>query len=371
MVGTSIRVEQLYQSMPHRRRFWRQPHTERQHIVDTCTQYALIYPHIRMTVTFEQQGLLATTGSGDHMQTLHEVWPHINMYTVNAHSTGGSGEVMGYVGDHAIPTRRCQVVAINQRPVAVRGFIAHIIDEVLPPFQGQHTATLLQFRLPKDSIDINQRNQKDELGIRTPSVIARLLYDAIRQPSIQHVPPIHVSQQLPQATYIGRHAEWLLWSSSEGVIVMDPANVIHMCGITTFASGQLCVPPYPLDHATAQLFLQYADQWQQLGLQFIHNQDNQLCITRIPHMAHTHALDTAIRSCVRTIRRGGTLAMGLGHLLDPDWLYTQLTRHPTPWDGQALLMIGHQRIAHALRMPSAMTAVLDQAQLPQVRATPQ
>lgn len=364
VIGTTMRVERLYQAMPHRRHFWRQPHTERHHIIDVCTQYALIYPHIRVTVTYEQQVVLATSGSGDSAQCLCEIWPDSSMQAVNATSTGNAGELQGFVGTQTAPARRQQIVAINQRPIAVRGFIAHLIDEVLPPVQGQHPAALLHFRLPNDVIDVNQRSNKDELGIRTPSVIARLLYDAIRIPSINNVPMIHVPQRLPQAVFVGRHAEWLLWSSIEGLMIMDPANVMRICGISALESGRLCVPPYPLDTAGAQLFLRCANQWEQLGIHLVHNPHNQLCITRLPRMSHTHALDTAMSACIRTMRRGGTLAMGLGHFLDPDWLYTQLARCATPWDGHALFMIGHQRMAHALRMPSTPIAAPDQSLQP-------
>jgi DNA mismatch repair protein MutL len=360
VVGTAIHVAHLYHTMPHRRHFWRQPHTERQHIVDICTQYALIYPMIRFMVTYEQQTLLATPGTGDIVHTLQTVWPHITMRTINATIASGAGTLWGYIGDEMAPTRRQQIVAINQRPIAVRGIIAHLLDEVLPPAPGRHPTAVLHFQLPNDGIDINQRSHKDELGIRTPSVIARLLYAAIRQPVEPHTPPIQVTQQLPAVTLIGRYAEWILWSSTEGILIMDPANVMRICDITALESGIVCVPPYVLDHHTAQVFLRYADQWQQFGIQLTHNQHDQLCITRLPQMAQTDALDTALSACVRTIRRGGTFAMGLGHLLEPDWLYAQLTRHPNPWDGHALYVIGNQRIAQALRI-SPTTGALDQS----------
>lgn len=362
VVGTAVRVERLYHAIPHRRHFWRQPHTERHHIVDVCIQYALIYPHIRFMVTYEQQVLLATPGTGDIAHTLHEIWPHITMHTIHAHSPDKSGELHGYIGDEFVTARRHQIVAINHRPVAVRGFMAHVIDEVLPPVQGRHATAVLHFVLPHDVIDVNQRSHKDELGIRTPSIIARLLYDAIRRPihgaGTAH---IHVPHCVPQVTLIGRYAEWILWSSSEGIIVMDPANVMRLCAITSLESGTVCVPPYPLDQHTTQVFARYADQWGQLGINLIYNQHNQLCITRLPKLAQTHALDTALHACVRTIRRGGTFAMGLGHLLDPDWLYTQLSHYPNPWDGHALFMIGHQRIAQALRPSHPTTEALGQS----------
>jgi len=362
VVGTAIHVERLYQAIPHRRNFWRQPHTERQHIIDICTQYALIYPHIRVTVVHENQVVLATQGSGDITRALHEIWPHSEMHRVSADLTGGAGYLRGFVGDQLSPARRHQIVAINHRPIAVRGFIAHVIDEVLPPVQGRHTTAVLHFMLPNDAIDINLRSYKDELGIRTPSVIARLLYDAIRQPqACVSTPPIYATQVLPKLTFIGRHGEWLLWSSVEGIVIMDPANVMRTCAITSLESGTLCVPPYPLDTQTANVFLNHVDQWEPFGIQLTHDNHAQLCVTRLPRMAHTQALDTALDACTRTIRRGGTFAMGLGHLLDPVWLYTQLTQHPNPWDYNALFMIGHQRIAHALRLPHATTGVLAQS----------
>lgn len=370
VVGTTIRVERLYHTMPHRRHFWRQPQTERHHIVDVCTQYALIYPHIRMTVTYEQQVLLATSGSGNHTQALSEVWPDTTTQAIHAGSSRDAGELHGFVGNQAAPARRQQIVAINHRPVAVKGFIAHLLDEVLPPVQGRHPTALLHFRLPSDTIDINQRSHKDELGIRTPSIIARLAYDAIRRPMPDVAGPIHLVQRVPEARFIGRHAEWCIWSSVEGIIIMDPANAMRWCGITSLKSGNVCVPPYPLNTQDAQVFMQYADQWEQLGIHLTHNHYNQLCITRIPDTARTEALDTAIQACLRTMRRGGTLAMGLGYLVDPSWLYAQLAQHPTPWDGHVLFMVGHQRIAHALRTPLMTTVTLDQSQQSQGSTTP-
>lgn len=361
-IGTTIRVERLYHAIAHRRHFWRQPHTERQHIVDICTQYALIYPHISITINYEQQVLLATPGKGSLVDTLGLVWPNVTMQAIQAYIRGGSGTLHGFVGDTRVPARRQQIVAINQRPIAVRGLIAHLIDEVLPPIQGRHTTAVLHFVLPDDAIDINQRTHKDELGIRTPSIIARLLYDAIRQPILnEDIIPIHIPQQLPEAIHIGRYTEWHLWSSAEGIIVMNPANVMHTCAITSLESGTVCVPPYPLDHESTHMFLRYADQWQSLGIRLEYNQHNLLCITRLPHMAHTNALDTALNAFMRTMRRGGTFAMGLGHLLKPEWLYAQLSQHPHPWDGHALFMVGHQRIAQALRQSFSTTEGLGQS----------
>ena len=357
--GTRIIVERLYHTIPHRRQFWRQPHTERQHIVDVCTHYAIIYAHISITVYLDQQVLLHTTGSGNIMNAIHHVWPNISLTPVTATLPHQFGQLAGYIGDTHAGARRQQVVAINNRPIAIRGFIAHLIDEVLPPYKHQHPTAVFCFTLPADSIDVNLRSNKDELGIRTPSTIARLLYDAVRtQPdtSALHIVPI---QNIPQLTFVGYYADWMVWHSVEGLVVMNPANVMHTCNITTLAPGALCVPPYVLDQKSSTLFLEHASAWDQLGLQLAHNHQNQLCLTRLPYMAHTNALSHALAACCRTVRSGGSFAMGIGHLLDPHWLYAQLIQHPRPWDGHALFMVGHQRITQALRIPHTLTAAPD------------
>jgi len=365
-VGTYMRVERLYHTIPHRRNFWRQPHTERQHIIDVCTHYALVYPEVCIRVEHDTQTIVCTQGSGRTDTTIHDIWPCGVFTQSTAYTHDGTGVLDAFIGAERTASRRHQFVAINRRPIAVRGFIAHIIDEVLPPVQGHFATAILHFTVPTESIDINVRSNKDELGIRTPSTIARLLYDALRQPAPMTDIPSTVRQALPRLTYIGSYTQWSLWQSIEGLVVMDAANVMRACQITQLDAGKPCVPPYPLTLGASRVFRAHAAEWAQLGLQLTELQDEHLCITRLPLSAKVHAIEHAVAACVQTIRRGGTLAMGIGHFLDPLWLYEQLTHLPDPWSHHAIFMVGHHRIATALRLPHTPTEAPDQS--PQLRA---
>jgi DNA mismatch repair protein MutL len=369
-VGTYISVERLYHTIPHRRNFWRQPHTERQHIIDVCTHYALVYPEVCIRVEYDTQTVLCTQGSGSTDTTIHDIWPHRIFTRSTAYTHDGAGALHACIGAERTASRRQQFVAINRRPIAVRGFIAHVIDEVLPPVQGHYATVVLHFTLPASSIDINVRSNKDELGIRTPSSIARLLYDAIRHPTPMPDMPSTVRQALPHLTLIGTYTHWSLWQSIEGLVVMDAANVMRACGITQLDAGKPCVPPYPLTLGASRVFRAHAAEWEQLGIHLTELHDEHLCVTRLPYRANSNAIAHAVAACVQTIRRGGTFAMGIGHFLDPHWLYEQLTHLPDPWSHHAIFMIGHHRIATALRMPHTPTEAPDQSPRSQAQSAP-
>lgn len=362
-VGTHITVERLYHAIPQRRNFWRQPHTERQHIVDMCTHYALTYPHIGFRVLYEQHTLLNTCNHHTLQDVLSALWPNEEFTPIDARLFDGQYHLSGFISQRMSPSRRQQIVAINQRPITVRGFMAHMIDEVLPPHHGHHPSVVLLFHLPTDEIDVNLRSHKDELGLRTPSVIARLLYSAIRQRHHGVFPQsIITTHQLPELTLIGQYADWFVWSCVEGLVIMDPANVMAVCGITRLAPGRLCVPPYPIDKQAATIFLSHSTQWEHLGLQFDIRTPDQITLTHLPQVAHTNKLDRSLKAFVHTMRRGGTFAMGIGHFLDPHWLHAQLAQLSNPWDHHAIWMVGHQRIAQALRISAPTNQVPDQSQ---------
>lgn len=360
-IGTDITVEHLYQMIPQRRHFWRQPHTERQHIIDICIQYALIYSAIAFRVIIDQTTHLVTSGTGNMHHALMEIWPHITPTPVVASTHDGTAHINGFVASDYAPARRQQIIAINRRPIAVRGVYAHLLDELLPPMRHQHATAILDITLPPDSIDINVRSTKDEIGIRTPSVIAKLLYASICTPTPPtSLPQIHLSH-MPTLTHLGRYADWHLWICAEGVVIMNPANVIKACQITQFATGDLCVPPHPLSPQMTAFFVAHATQWEQCGLQLAYNHAQQLCIIRTPFATDATAITRALDACVRTVNQGGSFIMGIGHLLTPQWLYTQLLMQPNPWVHRAVWMIGHYRIADALRVTHVPTGVPDQS----------
>ncbi|HKJ27061.1 MAG TPA: DNA mismatch repair endonuclease MutL, partial [Anaerolineales bacterium] len=68
--GTVVRVQDLFFNVPARRKFLKTDTTERRHIDEVVTQYALAYPDVRFQLMQEGRTALQTSGSGDQRETL-------------------------------------------------------------------------------------------------------------------------------------------------------------------------------------------------------------------------------------------------------------------------------------------------------------
>ena len=74
--GTSVRVEDLFFNVPARRKFLKSEMTERRHIANLVTRYALAYPRVRMSLEMEGRIQLQTSGNGEHREVLAALYGH-------------------------------------------------------------------------------------------------------------------------------------------------------------------------------------------------------------------------------------------------------------------------------------------------------
>lgn len=347
--GTTVTVERLFYTSPHRRTFWRQPQVELQRIADMVCRYALCYPHIAFGCDVAQTDATHTTGSGDLGQAILELWEDANIIPVHATLPGTSAELHGILASvqSARPLRRRQIIAVNQRPIAARGTIAHLIDEVLPPQRQLYPACVLQFHLPGDSIEVNSREGKEDVMLRTPSVAARLVYAGFKAP--QHVPAVGiVALPLPPLQVLGYHQEWIVASGSEGVFLLSPANIMQHCGIRTLSRGMLIVPPAVLTAAQASLLGQHRQAFQDLGFG-LRDESGRMSVDAVPDVCRDIGPARLVAHIVKALRSGATPAQAVGWVLDAEWLIARLRSHHNPWGGQTSIVIGHHRIQHGLR----------------------
>ena len=347
--GTSVTVERLFYTSPHRRTFWRQPQVELQRIADITTRYALCYPHIAFTTHIAHIEPVATRGSGDVIQTITELWGDIDPIPIHATLPGTTAQLNGVVASphSARPLRRRQIIAVNQRPIAARGTIAHLLDEVLPPQRNLYPACVLHFTLPSESIDVNSREGKEEVLLRTPSVVARLVYAGFTAP--QHISDVGVvTLPFPPVQILGYHQDWIVASGAEGVFILSPANIMLHCDIRTLRRVSLFCPPYRLTASQSEIIWPHRDALMALGvdIQFDAQQGR---LHALPAQARAIGAPQAITHLVKVVRSGGSVAAAVGWLLEPAWLVQHLDRHADPWGGHTSLVIGHHRIQHALR----------------------
>jgi DNA mismatch repair protein MutL len=69
-VGTAVRVEDLFFNVPARLKFLKKDITERRHIDEFVTRYALAYPAVRFQLRHDDRITVQTSGSGDRREVL-------------------------------------------------------------------------------------------------------------------------------------------------------------------------------------------------------------------------------------------------------------------------------------------------------------
>jgi DNA mismatch repair protein MutL len=73
-VGTTIRVENLFENVPARLKFLKTNTTERQQVHALVTRYAMAYAHVQFTLVDDGRVVLQTSGSGNRREVLASLY---------------------------------------------------------------------------------------------------------------------------------------------------------------------------------------------------------------------------------------------------------------------------------------------------------
>lgn len=202
-VGTMITVENLFYNIPARLKFLRSETTERQHIDQLITRYAMAYPQLRFSVTHEGRLTFQSTGSGRLSDVLIKVYGlevAEQMLAVsssppdeeNDSSQDGQGpRVSGYV---SVPTihranRDHLTFFVNGRWVRDR-MLAYAVEQayhtLLPV--GRHPLAVLQVHLDPAELDVNIHPTKSEVKFLRSDRVFATVQKAVRHTLVEQAP---------------------------------------------------------------------------------------------------------------------------------------------------------------------------------------
>ena len=208
--GTVVTVENLFFNTPARLKFLRTEATERSHIVNLLSAYAMAFPELRFSLIVDGRLALQTPGSGELHDALVKVLgletaqqmlkvqpdehlpasdPAVNKNQVRSHSP--QVHVWGYVGVPSLhrATRRHQFLFVNGRWIKDRS-LSYAIREAyrtLVP-TGRHPVTVLHIRLDPTDVDVNVHPTKRELRFRDPRGVFATVQRAVRRTVIGQAP---------------------------------------------------------------------------------------------------------------------------------------------------------------------------------------
>jgi DNA mismatch repair protein MutL len=191
-VGTTVRVEDLFFNVPARLKFLKHPTTERRHIDELVTRYALAYPNVRFQLFQDDRPDFLTSGNGNRTEILaglYGVEVAKQMLEVLAEEEGLS--LTGYISPISLTrsNRREINFFVNGRPVqdpALGSALVQAYHTLL--MVGRYPLAILFLQLPPETIDVNVHPTKAEVRFKNTDQIFRGVQRAVRRALLAHSP---------------------------------------------------------------------------------------------------------------------------------------------------------------------------------------
>lgn len=179
--GTTVRVEGLFAAVPARLKFLKTDATELNQCVEAVSRFAVLRPDVAFRVEHHGTALLRTTGSGDPLAALAEVWsPELAGALVPISASNGYATVTGYVSPPHLtkPTRAMQWVYVNGRVVRSRTLTAaldHAYRSLTP--DRRYPVAVLSLDIDPAELDVNVSPTKSEVKFHREGGV----FDAVRR----------------------------------------------------------------------------------------------------------------------------------------------------------------------------------------------
>ncbi|ARU39645.1 hypothetical protein CCB80_00180 [Armatimonadetes bacterium Uphvl-Ar1] len=179
--GTTITVEHLFANVPARLKFLKTDTTEINLIAETINKFAILRPDVAFRLLHHDTTLIRTSGSGDSLTALAEVWsPELARALVPFTTSNGYATVSGFISPPHLtkPTRAMQWLFVNGRSVRSRTLTA-AIDQAyrsLTP-DRRYPIAVLFIDLNPAEIDVNVSPTKSEIKFHREGGV----FDAVRR----------------------------------------------------------------------------------------------------------------------------------------------------------------------------------------------
>lgn len=252
--GTVITAENLFATIPARRKFLRTDATERRHIDALVTRYALAYPDRRFTLMHDGRLTFRTVGSGQLSDVLIKVYGldvARQMIEVASPPPGDDESdateivIQGYVGTPSLHRAgRDQITFfVNGRWVQDR-MLTHALRQayhtLLPV--GRSPVAVIKIDLSPASVDVNVHPAKSEVKFHEPNAVFRAVQRLVRGVLVEQSPipsvggwasPGQNSQWERRQALVGAGAETARGAAQLAMEVQRTASVAGLEGEST------------------------------------------------------------------------------------------------------------------------------------------
>ena len=184
-VGTIMDIKDLFYNLPARLKFLKSAKTEFSYINEFVQSISLAHPEISFELKNNGKTMLKTTGQGNLLQTVKEVFKddtakHFNEVLKTDQLSGL--KISGYVStpDYTRASKKDYYMYVNSRLIKCSVF-QKAIDTVYKNLTGnsRYPFIILNLEIPPSEVDVNVHPTKKEVRYKNPNQIFNFIYSAV------------------------------------------------------------------------------------------------------------------------------------------------------------------------------------------------
>lgn len=196
--GTVITIEDLFFNTPARLKFQKTATTERRHVTNMVTNYAVAYPHVRFALRHGGREILRTFGTGDLGEVLARVLGAETMRSMlevvpqpPSRPDLPPIDVEGYASapSENRANRSHITLFVNGRAIqdsSLSYAVTQAYHTLLP--KGRYPVAVLLVTMPPEEVDVNVHPTKAEVRFRRSDAVFSAIQRAVRSAVVAHAP---------------------------------------------------------------------------------------------------------------------------------------------------------------------------------------
>ena len=184
-LGTSIRVEHLFQRTPARFKHLKSPQYEFSLISEVVQKFALAYPEIRFTLTHDGRTVFQTKGSGNLREILMQMYDRsVAKSAIEIHGKDLDYQIHGMAVQpkYNRATKYFIFLFINRRMIRSYHLQKAVLD-AYHPYMPKERFPIVVINVEMDAqlVDVNVHPSKWEIRLSKERQLEKLIYETLRE----------------------------------------------------------------------------------------------------------------------------------------------------------------------------------------------
>lgn len=184
-LGTSIRIEHLFQKTPARFKHLKSPQYEFSLISEVVQKFALAYPEIRFTLTHDNRTIFQSKGSGNLREILFQMYDRsIAKSAIEIHGKDIDYHIDGMAVQpkYNRATKYFIFLFVNRRMIRSYHLQKAILDAYHPYLpKDRYPIVVLNIKMDAQLVDVNVHPSKWEIRLSKERQLEKLIYETLRE----------------------------------------------------------------------------------------------------------------------------------------------------------------------------------------------